>query len=80
MDITAVVGARDEELVESIASAIRQTTGGRIRGMRVEAEAESIVVSGITDSYYNKQLVTRVVLEKFSHSTLHNNISVVPPA
>lgn len=72
-------GSEDARMVERIELVIRESIGGRVRGLSVEADDTTISVAGTTDSYYNKQLVTRAVLTHFTHNTLHNNISVTIP-
>jgi hypothetical protein len=72
-------GSEDARMIERIELVIRESIGGRVRGLSVEADDTTISISGTTDSYYNKQLVTRAVLTHFAHNTLHNNISVTTP-
>ncbi len=66
-------GSSEEERVTSI---IRQATGGLIRQLKVESVNKEIVITGVTDLYYHKQLVTRAVLGICGSDTLRNNITV----
>lgn len=65
-----------QAVVARATQAVRQSTGGLIRGLKVEALEHGIVITGTTDLYYHKQLVTRAVLDACQEDSLHNNIVV----
>src|SRR5262245_32528212 len=54
---------RDTDLEERIQREIMQSTWGRVRRLRVEASPGTVVVEGITMSYYLKQLAIKAVME-----------------
>lgn len=70
---------KDQETVEDVTHAIRIATGGIVRGLKIESIENQIYITGSTDSYYHKQLVTRAALEVCEHNVLHNNVVVCWP-
>ena len=63
-------------IAESIERVVRSRTGGTIRGLRVEVDHGSVVVSGRVRTYYTKQLITHAALAAAEDVTLTNNIEV----
>ena len=59
---------------------IHLRTGRRIRNLIVEMQDERIVLHGLADSYYIKQLAQEGVLGLIPDARLHNAISVDRPA
>lgn len=74
--MTVVLDSLPRTLAERIEGAVRERTGGRIRGLRVEIEEGQIVISGRVSTYYTKQLVTHAVLESTGDFFVVNDVSV----
>ena len=55
---------------------ILSQAGGLIRRLRVESRDRQLVISGLTDLYYHKQLVTRAAMEATGEFDLLNEIEV----
>jgi hypothetical protein len=55
---------------------VHMRTGRRIRNLRVELETERIVLRGLADSYYVKQLAQEGILDLLPEVCLLNAISV----
>lgn len=72
----------DQHVVELIRSEVERRTNGAIRNLVVSIHDDSIVLSGIANRYYGKQLATSAVLEEFSFENfkLCNEIVVTAPA
>lgn len=66
----------NEELIDAIERMVRIRTGGTIRGLRVEAGDNGVVLSGRASTYYTKQLATAAALETADEVNLTNNIEV----
>jgi hypothetical protein len=49
--------------LESLEARVRETTHGRIRGLRVEEDATRLVVHGTVPSRHSKQLAIQAALE-----------------
>ena len=62
-DVTGDPDTRDTELEERIQREIMQCTWGRIRRLRVEARNGSLMVEGVTTSYYVKQLAIKAMMD-----------------
>ena len=54
---------RNTELEERIQREITHATWGRVRRLRVEAANGSLMVEGLTTSYYIKQLAIKAVMD-----------------
>lgn len=67
---------KSPQAADTVHQAIRATTGGLIRELRVETLADRIVITGSTDLFYNKQLVTRAAQEANVGIELRNDIRV----
>lgn len=63
-------------LLECIERAIQTRTGGRVQDLRIKVEERSVVVSGKTSSYYNKQLVTQAVRCANPEMAVKNDVQV----
>jgi hypothetical protein len=63
-------------LLEQVASRIRETTHGRIRGLAVEEEQGRLIVRGQVPSYHTKQLALQGALELLSGDRLQAEITV----
>ena len=64
-----------ERLVEC---SIRAQTGGLIRGLEVESAGDRLIIRGVADLFYHKQLATRAAMEVCEAVTLQNEIGVCP--
>lgn len=67
--------APDTDLAVRVQREIMQCTWGRIRRLRVEASSASIIVEGVTTSYYVKQLAIKAVMDVVA--TLSETPSIV---
>jgi hypothetical protein len=56
---------------------IHTRTFGRVRDLRVERDANGLILRGQTTSYYVKQLAQQAVLEAGELSLLANEIQVI---
>lgn len=56
---------------------VQVRTGRRIRNLRIELSAESVVLRGQTTTYYAKQLAQHGVRDLLPHVRLENAIVVV---
>lgn len=62
---------------DSIERQVHSRTSGTIRGLRIEVNDQSVVMTGRAPTYYTKQLATHAVLDAASHAVqLTNNIEV----
>ena len=59
-----------------IEQAILAKTGGRIRGLQIHLHDGCLTVSGVTSTYYNKQLVTHAIRETVDDLTVRNEVQV----
>lgn len=75
MDPTTVEQTR-KTVAETIESLIRLRTGGMIRDLRVEIAEDTVIVSGRTASYYNKQLATHGARAAIGDRQLRNEIEI----
>ena len=67
----------EAELASHIESVIQGRTGGTIYGLRVEVNNDgSVVLSGRTTTYYNKQLATHAAQTASQNCSLSNQIEV----
>lgn len=64
------------ELADQIEQFIRVRTGGMIYGLRVDVIDESVVLSGHTTTYYNKQLASHAAQSALEAQALRNDIEV----
>ena len=55
---------------------INSKTAGRIRQLQAESTGDSIVLSGLTTTYYAKQLATQIALDEMGLQPLENEIRV----
>ncbi len=55
---------------------IRTQTGGLIRGLEVEAVGDRLIIRGVADLFYHKQLATRAAMDVCEGVTLQNEIGV----
>ena len=65
-----------QRVAESIERLVRSRTGGTIRGLRVEVNNGSVVISGRAPTYYTKQLATHAAFAAAEDVTLTNEIEV----
>jgi len=72
----ATGAAVDDTLVTRIERIVRCRTGGRIRDLRVDVSADSVVISGVASTYYAKQLVTHAALDEITDRVLTNAVEV----
>lgn len=64
------------ELADQIEQFIRVRTGGMIYGLHVEVLDDSVILSGQTSTYYNKQLATHAAQSALEEQPLRNEIEV----
>lgn len=65
--------AVDVSVIETV---IRQRVGRRVTGLVVSLDGQAIVLSGVADCYYTKQLVVAAVLALPGHRLSVNLIRV----
>lgn len=65
-----------DQFGQRIENMVRLRTGGMIQGLHVEVLESSVVLTGCTTSFYNKQLATHAVLGALRGQTLKNLIEV----
>jgi len=66
----------DGTLADRVERTVRCRTGGRIRDLRVQLFGEDVVLSGVTSTYYAKQLATHAALDELGGGQLTNSIEV----
>ena len=66
-----------DDLVARVERIVRCRTGGRIRDLRVQAHGEGVIISGVSCTYYAKQLATHAALSELDDRTLSNEIEVM---
>ena len=79
MSIALALSSSDPQnlhLLERVERAIRMKTGVRIIDLRVKIDEGCLVVSGRTNSYYNKQLATQAVRGADLKMTVQNELEV----
>lgn len=64
------------QLADQIEQFIRVRTGGMIYNLRVEVLDDSVVLSGRTSTYYNKQLASHAAQSALEEQPLRNDIEV----
>lgn len=65
-----------DQLADQIEQFIRVRTGGMIYNLRVEVLDDSVVLSGRTSTYYNKQLASHAAQSALEEQPLRNDIEV----
>lgn len=65
-----------QKLSEKIKQTITFRTGSQVQSLQVDILGEIVVLSGRTDSFYNKQLATHAALSEIDQYALSNNIRV----
>lgn len=55
---------------------IHRKSAGRIQNLEVESTGDAVLISGLTNTYYAKQLATQVVLDQVGDIQLTNDIVV----
>lgn len=63
-------------VAEEVECLITQRTGGQIRGLHVEVEGSTLLLTGQAGTYYVKQLATHAALEVTDHMLINNEIEV----
>lgn len=76
MDLQSPLNGADE-LIARVERIVRCRTGGRIRDLRVEVQRGEVILSGVTSTYYAKQLATHAALDELSEQRLTNDINVL---
>lgn len=66
-----------EELVDRVARVILERTGRMVRGLRVDIQDGQVVLSGLSPSYYYKQLATHAAMDELAGQGVTNEIQVV---
>jgi hypothetical protein len=64
------------DLEHELEHRISQRTGRRVRNLKVELQAERVVLHGMATHYYIKQLAQHGVRELLPHIHLENGITV----
>jgi hypothetical protein len=64
------------DLIDQVEQAIREKTGGRIHGLRIQLGDGCVVVTGRTSTYYNKQLATHAIRATVDDLTVQNEVEV----
>jgi hypothetical protein len=75
----AVLLRTGESVQQELERHVHVRTSRRIRNLVVELDAERVVLRGLTDSYYLKQLAQEGVLDLMPDVSLHNAILVNRP-
>ena len=68
--------ADSQHLRSELERNVSQRTGGRVRELQVELRRGRVVLRGLSDSYYVKQLAQHGVLELLPDVGLENAIAV----
>jgi hypothetical protein len=66
-----------DDLIARVERIVRCRTGGRIRDLRVEVQGADVIISGVSCTYYAKQLATHAALSELDDRTLSNEIEVM---
>ena len=66
-----------EELVDRVARVVYERTGRMVRGLRVEVQADQVVLWGCCPTYYYKQLASHAAMEELDGVNLINEIQVI---
>jgi len=66
-----------DDLVARVERIVRCRTGGRIRDLRVQVHGADVIISGVSCTYYAKQLATHAALSELNDRTLSNEIEVM---
>jgi hypothetical protein len=74
------VDPAEETLADRAAAVLLHRWGRRVRGLRVEAHADGLVLYGRATSYYEKQLAQHAAAEAAGLPVRANAIVVVGPA
>jgi hypothetical protein len=67
----------DRAFLDSIAQGVQDRAYGRVRNLEVEDRGQSIVLTGLTRSYYIKQLALHGALDLVDDRVVENRIQVV---
>ena len=70
---------RDNSVQETLERHVHLRTGRRVRDLRVELFPQQVILYGLADSYYVKQLAQQGVRDLLPHVSLHNAIAVNHP-
>jgi hypothetical protein len=66
----------DDSVQEELERHVHSRTGRRVRNLCVELHPERVILHGLADSYYVKQLAQQGVLDVLPNVCLHNAIAV----
>jgi len=66
-----------EELAASIEHAVQEETGFGVRNLNVTVDSDSVVLSGLCDSFYCKQVAQHIAMEMSRGERLVNGIEVM---
>lgn len=69
--------SRECERKIHLARRVNATTYHQIQNLEVECEADRVVLTGRSRTYYMKQLATQAILTAAPEAKLHNEIVVV---
>jgi len=64
------------DISEQIKKVIRNRTGGAVHALQVDVDDGSVVLSGQTSTFYNKQLATHAAQSAANGRLLSNEIQV----
>ena len=73
-----LVCRRDSSMQQQIERHVHCRTGRRVRNLSVELQPHGVVLRGLADSYYVKQLAQQGVLDLLPEVHLQNAIAVGP--
>lgn len=71
-----VVSESVGDFVARLERVLHCRTGNRIRDLQVQVYGDDVVISGVTTTYYAKQLATHAALNELADRRLTNSIEV----
>ncbi|MEZ6056785.1 MAG: hypothetical protein R3C01_08770 [Planctomycetaceae bacterium] len=69
-------GLTVDDLVARLQRVVHCRTGNRIRDLQIQVYGDDVVISGVTTTYYAKQLATHAALNEVANRRLTNSIEV----
>lgn len=79
MSPRSIATFEDRVSVPALQAEIHQKTGGRVRNLRVYRTEEGLVLTGLSGTFYAKQLAQHAALELEPQVRLVNDITVGEP-
>jgi hypothetical protein len=69
----------DKNTIDEFLARLRALTGRRIKDFSIVIISKTVILTGIVESYYHKQLINVVSKRMFPNKKISNNVRVIEP-